>query len=306
MASEEAFLCAIRETPDVDAPRLAYADWLEGRGDLGRAEFIRVQCQRAQLSDDDPRTQELLACEQVLLDLHGREWVGPLEEYGEEWRFQRGLVVAGTIAAWCFRDKADILFSLAPLLEEVRLVGIPLSDAFTAPQMERLTALNLSGNSLGLWGVAALTWAEARLSGLRHLNLANNGIGQPVQGHASDFFPASPGAKVGWCSDHHRTPGEWAVLTLMSSRLGDQLTHLNLAANALGDDAARCFSRFREWCGDGECCREVDSRWRRLVSLDLQDNGITDPDLTEDDFLLLRDVEHPGPRPTSRRCRVYW
>ena len=34
---DEAFLQAIRENPDDDAPRLIYADWLEERGDPRRA-----------------------------------------------------------------------------------------------------------------------------------------------------------------------------------------------------------------------------------------------------------------------------
>ena len=43
MTHDDAFLQAIIENPDDDAPRLLYADWLEERGDP-RGEFIRVQC----------------------------------------------------------------------------------------------------------------------------------------------------------------------------------------------------------------------------------------------------------------------
>ena len=43
MTHDDAFLQAIIEDPDHDAPRLLYADWLEERGDP-RGEFIRVQC----------------------------------------------------------------------------------------------------------------------------------------------------------------------------------------------------------------------------------------------------------------------
>ena len=42
MTHDEAFLQAIIDNPDDDAPRLIYADWLEERGDP-RGEFIRVQ-----------------------------------------------------------------------------------------------------------------------------------------------------------------------------------------------------------------------------------------------------------------------
>jgi len=40
----EAFLKAIFATPEDDLPRLAYADWLEERGEVRQAEFIRMQC----------------------------------------------------------------------------------------------------------------------------------------------------------------------------------------------------------------------------------------------------------------------
>lgn len=46
MNDEQAFLQAIRESPDDHALRLIFADWLEDRGDTAsraRAEFIRVQ-----------------------------------------------------------------------------------------------------------------------------------------------------------------------------------------------------------------------------------------------------------------------
>ncbi len=40
MSEEQAFLRAILERPDDDAPKLIYADWLEERGDP-RGEFLR-------------------------------------------------------------------------------------------------------------------------------------------------------------------------------------------------------------------------------------------------------------------------
>ncbi len=48
--TEEALLKAILCDPEDDAPRLIYADWLDGEGHSDRAEFIRVQCERASLT----------------------------------------------------------------------------------------------------------------------------------------------------------------------------------------------------------------------------------------------------------------
>ena len=42
MSDNEAFVRAIAEHPDDDAPRLVYADWLEEHGQPERAEFIRA------------------------------------------------------------------------------------------------------------------------------------------------------------------------------------------------------------------------------------------------------------------------
>ena len=62
MATEADFLAAVRAHPGDDTPRLVYADWLEGRGDGGdaeRAEFIRVQCEIANLEGARRRPGEV-------------------------------------------------------------------------------------------------------------------------------------------------------------------------------------------------------------------------------------------------------
>jgi uncharacterized protein (TIGR02996 family) len=44
MSEEVAFLRAIADAPEDDAPRLVYADWLDERGEAARAEYLRVEC----------------------------------------------------------------------------------------------------------------------------------------------------------------------------------------------------------------------------------------------------------------------
>ncbi len=46
----DALLRSILENPADDAPRLVYADWLDDHGEPVRAEFIRVQCRKGDLS----------------------------------------------------------------------------------------------------------------------------------------------------------------------------------------------------------------------------------------------------------------
>jgi uncharacterized protein (TIGR02996 family) len=72
-----ALIAAIREAPDDDAPRLMAADWFEeqgGEANTARAEFIRVQIQRANLPQDDIRQSELQARELRLLKRWALFW----------------------------------------------------------------------------------------------------------------------------------------------------------------------------------------------------------------------------------------
>lgn len=49
MTDREAFMSRIIDSPDDDAPRLVFADWLDEHGEPERAEFIRVQIRLANL-----------------------------------------------------------------------------------------------------------------------------------------------------------------------------------------------------------------------------------------------------------------
>lgn len=57
LSDRDALLSAIRANPEEDTPRLMFADWLDENGDPNRAEFIRLQCELAQLADDGSDSQ---------------------------------------------------------------------------------------------------------------------------------------------------------------------------------------------------------------------------------------------------------
>jgi uncharacterized protein (TIGR02996 family) len=61
MSEHDAFIQAIIEAPNDDIPRLIYADWLEEHGDSDRADFIRVQIERARLEMDGSASQAMFA-----------------------------------------------------------------------------------------------------------------------------------------------------------------------------------------------------------------------------------------------------
>ena len=54
---DPSLLHAIREDPDDDAPRLAFADWLDANGQADRAEWIRASVDYAAIPHDDERWQ---------------------------------------------------------------------------------------------------------------------------------------------------------------------------------------------------------------------------------------------------------
>ncbi|VTR93013.1 Repeat-companion domain TIGR02996 OS=Singulisphaera acidiphila (strain ATCC BAA-1392 / DSM 18658 / VKM B-2454 / MOB10) GN=Sinac_4455 PE=4 SV=1: LRR_6: LRR_6 [Gemmata massiliana] len=72
--SDEKALLAIWEHPHDDTVRLIYADWLQENGRPARAEFIRLQCDRARLTSWDDRSRELDAAVTVLNNRHWETW----------------------------------------------------------------------------------------------------------------------------------------------------------------------------------------------------------------------------------------
>ncbi|HEX4612138.1 MAG TPA: TIGR02996 domain-containing protein [Urbifossiella sp.] len=92
MSAEPALLSAIRDRPDDDTPRLAYADWLDDAGDAARAEFVRVQVQLARLPDHDPTRPALEDREHDLLATHEPAWLGVPLDALIEWEWERGFV----------------------------------------------------------------------------------------------------------------------------------------------------------------------------------------------------------------------
>src|SRR5262245_17450169 len=92
-------LQAILDTPDDDGLRLVYADWLEEHGDASRAEFIRVQVERARLPAADPRQEGLKDRQGTLWADHGAAWYARLPRLGgvSYHRFWRGFVAGADV-----------------------------------------------------------------------------------------------------------------------------------------------------------------------------------------------------------------
>ena len=96
MNERDAFIRGIAANIYDDTPRLAFADWLDERGEHERAEFIRVQVELEPIRDqyEIPRAAELHEREREL----GKEsdWLGEMPEKWGDWelgasiKFRRG------------------------------------------------------------------------------------------------------------------------------------------------------------------------------------------------------------------------
>jgi uncharacterized protein (TIGR02996 family) len=125
MTHDDAFLQVIAESPDDDAPRLIYADWLQDHDQPERAEFIRLQCRLAGAVPDEAERLRLETRERELLARHEREWLGPLQPLLARWAFRRGFLEAVALPALVYVDHADLIRQN----ETIRRVEVILSGA---------------------------------------------------------------------------------------------------------------------------------------------------------------------------------
>jgi uncharacterized protein (TIGR02996 family) len=139
----DAFLEAIIENPDGDAPRLIYADWLDEHDQPERAEFIRLQCELAPLRADSPRRPELERREKQLLRAHRQEWVGPLGKLVQKCGFRRGFVEEIAANGPQFLDNAAQILRSAPVRRALLYASVDVAQLAACPELGRLQGLVL-------------------------------------------------------------------------------------------------------------------------------------------------------------------
>jgi uncharacterized protein (TIGR02996 family) len=261
----EAFLQAIHTNPEDDTPRLVYADWLEEHGDSARAEFIRVQCEKARLPRWHRRWSLLAWRERVLLARHEHVWRAELPEIlGVEWgAFERGFVhevrvprpsflsasadeicraapvrwatVTGYDADWENCEPAPFLFGLR--LEGFSDAFVETPDVVFQSALSELKALDLSGVSMEGEHFAALA-RSPYLAKLETLLLDDSYMGN---GNLRPFVESTQlrnlmilsmkGNRGGYHEDARIRPDD-ATLLAASPNL-TRLQSLNLAANEI-------------------------------------------------------------------------
>ncbi len=202
---EASLLAAIVEAPDDDAPRLVYADWLQGRGDP-RGELIQLQCQLA-ADPDAERRRAIRIAENKLLGAHLDEWLAPVREVlppsntllPHKFELHRGLVEEAQVTLDC-GPHLRALWTRAPLLRRLRLSAaialtapIPrprLGAVVDVPELARLRALRLDLGGGGNAVVRELA-ACSQLQGLRDLELHLS-----VWGDGAGLYEAGDGGLV--------------------------------------------------------------------------------------------------------------
>jgi uncharacterized protein (TIGR02996 family) len=181
----DAFLRAIIEAPVDDTPRLAYADWLDEKGDPERAEFIRAQVELAKLPADAPGRAALAAKAEALREAHRDAWRGSLPAGDFVATYHRGFAEDVYFhGPRAFFACADELFRRLPVRHltihasqgnALDLAGVRALVAL--PHLARLTALLLWDHPFGDDGIAVLA-ACPNLVNLRTLSVANCRVGR--------------------------------------------------------------------------------------------------------------------------------
>jgi uncharacterized protein (TIGR02996 family) len=201
-------LRAVFECPEDDAPRLAYADWLDESGsEPERATLIRVQCELARLPPGDSRTAELTRAEEKLLRGRKLRWRASLPRLrGVAWGdFSRGFVdsvavkapntfrrmsarIVEAIALYALTVKPHPRFPTGMAgfgrtkalsqLSVLKLPGQQMDDSrlghlLESPHLGRLSVLDLSLNHIGDGGACRLGACQT-LPNLKVLNLSGN------------------------------------------------------------------------------------------------------------------------------------
>lgn len=173
------FLEQIIAHPDDDTPRLIFADWLEEQGETARAEFIRVQVERATLPAWDARQLHLRLRERALLKQHGGEWKRELPQIeGVVWEeFRRGFVATARFASFAlFGSQVSACWAAAPIEAVSARWPREDDDLDTLAPIAGLRELSITGRLMDLGDVGRLA-NLSMLSTLRSLNVRNANLG---------------------------------------------------------------------------------------------------------------------------------
>jgi uncharacterized protein (TIGR02996 family) len=181
MPENPELLNAVVENPDLDGPRLVYADWcatadeedLRMRGELIRAQIDISHTSLGILNSGGAHTILLRIGE--LIERWAPVWAEPLRDHVLSSSFHRGFVGLVKMTAREFLANAETVFSRAPIqhLDLTGLADVNLRDLFTSPFLRRLRSLSLDRCGLESRDIPLLASSPSVIT-LRWLSLENN------------------------------------------------------------------------------------------------------------------------------------
>jgi uncharacterized protein (TIGR02996 family) len=255
------FIRQILASPDDDAPRLAYADWLEQQGERDRAEFIRLQIAAARLPPQDPQRGEMVARASALLQAHQAECEALPPEINEVARvgsFERGF------PTWARCSNTDFPEDIAPHLPHLWRVApirqLELYDYNAAsgdvdfteswirvenyqalanmPELVHVRSLSVAECAIRAKHLKPLL-ASPHLSNLRELHLSLNRLGDA----GARLVAESPrAASLTHLDLSESGVGNQGVEALAQSPQLSNLETLLLRVNRIGEEGARALA----------------------------------------------------------------
>lgn len=171
------FLAEIKASPDLDEPRLIFADWLEERGDpLG--EFIRLQCLRAGDLSPQHRSAAAIRAED-LQRRFGHQWIGFNAPKNFHIYFRRGFPEVANLSGPVFVGPNGHRVLQIEMLRDLRIDGWHRSGQGITQVLGRpgfraqLDCLRVANCGLSIWEVRKLVRLPL-LRRVRHLDLSWN------------------------------------------------------------------------------------------------------------------------------------
>lgn len=145
MTSEQELMRAVTSDADDDAPRLAYADYIQ-TWEPERAAFIREQIEEARPDRLNRRAYSRRSGKGSLLRKHEHEWTRTIAKYATEWKFDRGFVTEIAIDPYLFLEYGEWLLVNAPIraVEFIRPEqgDFPMKEVSSSPLLERLDRIS--------------------------------------------------------------------------------------------------------------------------------------------------------------------
>ncbi|HJZ54541.1 MAG TPA: TIGR02996 domain-containing protein [Gemmataceae bacterium] len=193
LSDRQALIAAIIEHPEEDTPRLAFADWLDERGDAYFADWaalIRSQVEAARTERFSPRWVELVRDQQALFTKRKKEWDINWDCRLGRCPFRRGFREGVALELKDFASRAPMAFDANPV-RALRLFDLAAArrrsafpDVIEFPGLERVETLDVANNPAAAVR-ELLDLASPRLPRLRALGVGRSHL---IAGEVGDLL----------------------------------------------------------------------------------------------------------------------